>query len=72
MALGWKVLLPLSLGYLAVIATAIWVLHEQLGWTYGTPFALALGGVNLVIMIVVVWWLDRGRLISASVAEEAA
>jgi NADH-quinone oxidoreductase subunit H len=72
MALGWKVLLPLSLGYLAVIATAIWYLHEQLGWTYGTPFALALGAVNLVLVVLVVWWLDRGRLVSGSVAEEAA
>ncbi len=72
MALGWKVLLPLSLGYLAVIATAIWYLHEQLGWTYGTPFALALGAVNLVLVVLVVWWLDRGRLVAGSVAEEAA
>jgi len=72
MALGWKVLLPLSLGYLAVIATAIWYLHAQLGWTYGTPFALALGGVNLVLVVLVVWWLDRGRIVSGSMAEEAA
>ena len=72
MALGWKVLLPLSLGYLAVIATAIWYLHEQLGWTYGTPFALALGAVNLVLVIALTWWLDRGRLVSGSVSQEAA
>jgi len=72
MALGWKVLLPLSLGYLAVIATAIWYLHAQLGWTYGTPFALALGGVNLVLLVAVVWWLDRGRIVAGSVTEEAA
>jgi len=71
MALGWKVLLPLSLGYLAVIATAIWYLHEQLGWTYGTPMALALGGVNLVLLVVLLWWLDRGRIVSGSVAEAA-
>jgi len=71
MALGWKVLLPLALGYLAVIATAIWYLHAQLGWTYGTPFTLALGAVNLVLVGAVVWWLDRGRIISASTAEVA-
>ena len=71
MALGWKVLLPLALGYLAVIATAIWYLHAQLGWTYGTPFALALGALNLVLVATVVWWLDRGRIISASTAEVA-
>jgi NADH-quinone oxidoreductase subunit H len=72
MALGWKVLLPLSLGYLAIIATAIWFLHAQLGWTYGRPFALALGAVNLVLVVLVVWWLDRGRIVSGSMIEEAA
>jgi len=72
MALGWKVLLPLSLGYLAVIATAIWYLHQQLGWSYGTPFALALGAVNLVLVVLVVWWLDRGRIVSGSMVREAA
>ena len=71
MALGWKVLLPLSLGYLAVIATVIWYLHVQLGWTYGTPFAFALGAVNLVLVVLVVWWLDRGRILSGSTAEVA-
>ncbi|HEV8400594.1 MAG TPA: NADH-quinone oxidoreductase subunit NuoH [Gemmatimonadales bacterium] len=71
MALGWKVLLPLALAYLAVIATVMWYLHAQLGWTYGTPFALALGAVNLVLLAMVVWWLDRGRIISASTAEVA-
>jgi len=71
MALGWKVLLPLALGYLAVIATAIWYLHAQLGWVYGIPFGLALGAVNLVLVVAVVWWLDRGRIISASTAEVA-
>jgi NADH-quinone oxidoreductase subunit H len=72
MALGWKVLLPLALAYLAVIATAVWYLHTQLGWTYGTPFTLALGAVNLVLLVAVVWWLDRGRIVSGSVTEEAA
>ena len=71
MALGWKLLLPLTLGYLAVVATAIWYLHERLGWTYGTPMALALGGVNLVLLVMLLWWLDRGRLVSGSVAQEA-
>src|SRR6266487_2571239 len=64
MALVWELMLTLALGYVTVIATAIWLLHDQLGWIYGTPFALALGGVNLVLLIAVVWWLDRGRIVS--------
>ncbi len=69
MALGWKIMLPLALVYLAVIATAVWVLHEQLGWTYDTRFALALAGLNVLIAVPLVFVLDRGRLIAGSVAE---
>ena len=72
MALGWKVMLPLALGYLAVLATAIWVLHDRLGWAYDARFALALFGVNLLIAIPLFFVLDRGRLVAGSVAEEQA
>jgi NADH-quinone oxidoreductase subunit H len=72
MALGWKVLLPLAVVYLSVVATAIWYLHAHLGWAYGTPMALALGGLNLVLLVALLWWLDRGRIVSGSVAEEPA
>ena len=72
MALGWKVLLPLALVYITVIATAIWYFREQLGWEYGPGMAWALGGVNLVMLVALVFWLDRGRIVSGSVHEEAA
>jgi NADH-quinone oxidoreductase subunit H len=72
MALGWKVMLPLALGYLAVLATAIWVLHARLGWAYDARFALALFGINVLIGIPLVFVLDRGRLVAGSVAEERA
>jgi NADH-quinone oxidoreductase subunit H len=72
MALGWKVMLPFALGYLAVLATAIWVLHDQLGWTYDTRFALALFGMNVLMAIPLFVVLDRGRLVAGSVAEERA
>jgi NADH-quinone oxidoreductase subunit H len=72
MALGWKVLLPLALIYITILATAIWVFRSQLGWAYGPGMATALGGVNLVLLVLVVWWLDRGRIVSGSVQEEAA
>jgi NADH-quinone oxidoreductase subunit H len=72
MALGWKVLLPLSLVYITLLAVAIWFIRIRLGWDYGTRMALALGGLNLVLLIALVWWLDRGRIVSGSVQEEAA
>jgi NADH-quinone oxidoreductase subunit H len=67
MALGWKVLLPLSLIYLTVIATAIWYLHDQLHWSYDTRFALVMFGVNMVMAVPLFLVLDRGRLVAGSV-----
>ena len=72
MALGWKVLLPLSLIYITLLAVAIWFIRIRLGWEYGRGMAAALGGPNLVLLIALVWWLDRGRIVSGSVQEETA
>ncbi len=67
MALGWKVMLPLALVYLTVLASAIWYLHAQLGWAYDTRFALALFALNVVLAVPLIWLLDRGRIVSGSV-----
>jgi len=72
MALGWKVMLPLSLLYLTVVATAIWYLHDQLGWSSDTRFALAMFAVNLALAIPLFLVLDRGRLVSGSAQRRRA
>ncbi|HEV2751405.1 MAG TPA: NADH-quinone oxidoreductase subunit NuoH [Gemmatimonadales bacterium] len=72
MALGWKVMLPLALSYVSLIATAVWFLHDRLGWAYDTRFALVLFGVNLLLAIPLLFVLDRGRIVSGSVTEERA
>ena len=72
MALGWKVMLPIALLYLTVLAAAIWYLHVRLGWTYGWRFAWALGGLNLVLAVIQLWVLDRGHIVSGSAARKAA
>ena len=72
MALGWKVLLPLALGYLALLATAIWYLHAVLQWPYGPKFALALFGLNAGLLVVLAWGVDRGRIVSGSMAGRRA
>jgi len=71
MALGWKVLLPLALSYITILATAIWFIRVQIGWLYGPGMALILLGVNVVLLVALVWWLDRGRIVSG-IAEEPA
>jgi NADH-quinone oxidoreductase subunit H len=72
MALGWKVLLPLALLYITILAVAIWFFRVQLQWTWGVGMAAALGGLNVLLLIALVWWLDRGRIVSGSVAQEVA
>jgi len=72
MALGWKVMLPLALGYVTVLATAIWILHALLGWTYDTRFGLVLFALNVLLAIPLLFGLDRGHLVAGSVAEERA
>jgi NADH-quinone oxidoreductase subunit H len=64
MALGWKVMLPMALGYIVLIATTI-VTLDALGFARGSvPFHLGLILLNIVLVIVIFMILDRGRLIS--------
>jgi NADH-quinone oxidoreductase subunit H len=63
MALGWKVLLPMALTYIVIIAGVVLALDAARiprGWQFGA----ALFGVNLVVMLLVALLLDRGRVIS--------
>jgi NADH-quinone oxidoreductase subunit H len=64
MALGWKLMLPLSLAYIIVLATLVLVL-ESSGMRLGSMgFTLIMLGVNAVLVFVIVWLIDRGRIIS--------
>ena len=72
MSLGWKVMLPLALIYLTVIATAIWFFHDFLGWAYDTRFSLALFAVNVALAIPLLFVLDRGHIVAGSVERRRA
>ena len=72
MALGWKVLLPVALLYLTIIASAVWFLHAQLGWAYDARFAGALFGINVVLGVFVFFVIDRGRIVTGTVVRERA
>jgi len=63
MALGWSVMLPIALGYILVIAAASLAL-DALGVGRTPIFSLSLFALNLVIIVVLLRWLDRGKLIS--------
>ena len=64
MALGWKVMLPLALGYIMLVATAI-VTLDGLGFARGSwPFHLGLALLNIAAVVILFMILDRGRIIS--------
>ncbi len=71
MALGWKVMLPTALLYLMVIAVAIWLL-DTAGIPWGLGYGAVLFGVNLVLVYLVFWVLDRGRLVGTAGLRRAA
>jgi len=64
MSLGWKLLLPLALGYIVAIATTI-VTLDALGFARGSvPFHAGLILLNLAAVVILFVLLDRGKIIS--------
>jgi NADH-quinone oxidoreductase subunit H len=63
MSLGWKIMLPLALAYIIIIAAVILIL-ESAGIERGAMYSSIMGVVNIVIIMVVFTILDHGRIIS--------
>jgi NADH-quinone oxidoreductase subunit H len=63
MSLGWKIMLPLALAYIIVIAAVILIL-ESAGIERGAMYSSIMGVVNIVVIMVVFTILDHGRIIS--------
>ena len=75
MSLGWKVMLPVALGYIVLVATAVLLLDHfdvplrgALGFS---PFGLALLALNVLCCLALFVWFDRGRLISPATSRVA-
>ena len=64
MSLGWKILLPVALTYIVIMASVLLVLDRagipRTGWV----FPLVLFALNLVLVVLLFFILDRGRIIS--------
>ncbi len=69
MDLGWKVLLPIALVYVMVVAVAVWAL-EAAKVPFGLGYAAVLTGVNLVLGAVLFRVLDVNRVIGGSGARQ--
>ncbi len=67
MTLGWKVLLPVSLAYVMLVAMTILVL-DLLGVPYGFTFGLVLTVISGLCTAAFLFFLDRDRVISGASA----
>lgn len=65
MSLGWKFMLPLALIYIVLIAVVVWVLDDA-GVGFGATYGLILFAVNAVLLLTLIWGVDRGRLLSGT------
>ena len=63
MSLGWKVMLPLALAYIVIIASAILII-ESAGIRRGAMYAGILGAINMALVVILFAFFDRGRLVS--------
>jgi len=63
MSLGWKIMLPLALSYIIIIAAVILIL-ESAGMARGAMYSSIMGVVNVVLVMIVFTILDHGRIIS--------
>ncbi len=64
MSLGWKVMIPLALGYIVVIASVVLAL-ERFGHPRGSwVFSIVLVVLNILLLVAVFAMFDRGRLVS--------
>jgi NADH-quinone oxidoreductase subunit H len=66
MGLGWKVLMPLALGYIMVVCVAIYLIEHQFGITAPVYRSLLLFGLSAVIAVLVFGLLDRGVFLKGS------
>jgi NADH-quinone oxidoreductase subunit H len=72
MDLGWKVLLPASLVAVVVTSATVLGLDElgvnpaELRWGFVPVYGLALGAVNLAMLVAVIAWLDRAGILAGT------
>ncbi len=63
MSLGWKLMLPLALAYISIIATVVLVL-DRAGIARGPVYGAIMFGMNVVLVVLLFVVLDRGRIVS--------
>jgi NADH-quinone oxidoreductase subunit H len=72
MSLGWKVMIPMALGYIVVMAAAILGLDAAGIARESGAYLAILGALNIVLAVLVFVILDRGRIVSPAYARASA
>jgi NADH-quinone oxidoreductase subunit H len=67
MGLGWKFMLPVIIAYVVIVAGAIVVL-DSLGMPRDIRYGLALFGINVVLLVILFVYMDRGRIVQPASA----
>ena len=65
MQLGWKFFIPVATVYVVITAGAILGL-DAAGVAPGPTYALALGGLNVVLLVLLLYVVDRGRVLKGA------
>jgi NADH-quinone oxidoreductase subunit H len=65
MSLGWKVMIPGLVVYIALLGVAI-LLLEGSGIVFGTTYMAWLTAANVIGVLLIMFWLDRKRVILGS------
>ncbi|MFQ5530505.1 MAG: NADH-quinone oxidoreductase subunit H, partial [Gemmatimonadota bacterium] len=71
MNLGWKVFLPLLMIYIILTAGLVFALDDA-GMATGPAYGLVLGGVNLVLLVFLMFAVDRGLLIRGAAVRQSS
>ena len=71
MSLGWRFLLPVSLGYIVLIATTL-LLLQLLGIQAGVLQTGILFALNVIVLVLMFVVFDRGRLLSPTTSKMSA
>ena len=70
MALGWKFMMPVMLGYIMLVCVVLYI-AELAGVRRALPLHLVLTGVSLACVVALFFVVDRGLVVSGSVARRA-